>query len=107
MKYLGLIIGLLLFACASEDAVDEPIPEDEFVRIMADIYVADNLVMHEVAKDAEGREKYFGYYKTVFDKHNITKDQFNKAYDYYANDLEAMKRIVSKVQKRVAELGKE
>ncbi len=105
MRFLGAILLFSLAACSNPD--EGYIEEDKFVEILADIHLADAMVSYELGKDMDALRNVQGYYSEVFQKHNITKEEFEKSYDHYSQDLRRMKSIFEKVQKRLSEIEKE
>ena len=63
--------------------------------MLVDVYLADAMVSIDLGQDFENLEEHYGYYKSVFEKHNITPEAFEKAFNYYSNDPEKMQRILA------------
>ncbi len=102
--FLGAIL-LISIGCSNPD--EGYIEEDKFVEILTDIHLADAVVSYELGKDMDALRSVQGYYTEVFEKHGVTKEEFEKSYDHYSEDLNRMKTIFEKVQKRLRKLEKE
>ncbi len=97
-----LLIAVCLFclaACSEEE--EAPMPEDRFVEVMTDMYLADAMVAYELGKDMDQQEVVHGYYKSVYEKHGISEEEFENAFDFYSSDLERMKGLLKRVEQNI------
>lgn len=93
------ICVISMFSCSEEE--DAPMPEDQFVEILTDMYLADAMVAYELGKDMDQQDIVHGYYKSVYEKHDITEEVFEEAFDYYSSDLERMKGLLKRVEQNI------
>lgn len=105
MRFLILItiILLFLFSCSDEHSVPKGIlPPPKMQVIMWDMirageYQNNFLFIRDSA--ANKLERSLALYDTVYRIHNITKDEFEKSYDYYRSHSELMKELVDSLSK--------
>jgi hypothetical protein len=105
MKYHWLIFFILLASC-SKKAV--PIPPDIIqkklmIEIMTDVQLA------EAAKDVsmpDDKQKVTveQSYAFIFNKYHITRDQFQKSFNYYKSNPQLMEEVLTEVLNRLSEM---
>ena len=108
-KLLMLFFGMLLFSCAGsqEDALVKPenlIEKEKMIEVLADFRLVEGTVrqMAGYGKDTKELAKY--YYDKVFEKHQITLEQFQQNMEYYSQQPEVMYEISSEVVNRLTEM---
>ncbi|HNW97501.1 MAG TPA: DUF4296 domain-containing protein [Bacteroidales bacterium] len=72
-------------------------PSDKLADVLTDVYLAEGaMCLKEIHADNPGfyANKYFKY---VFDKHNVSSEQFLTSYKYYAADADEMLKIIEMV----------
>jgi len=100
---------LILAACDFSSEMDEEIqegiiPEDKMVVILADMQISE-AYLSDIRKTSERlKDSTLLYYKKVYKKNKITKDQFEKSLFFYKTDLENLEQIYTKVVVRLNEL---
>ncbi len=105
------LLGLLLFvfvATACSEKKTTLIPEDKFVKVFVDAYLA------EIAAQPYVREEKDSIINVYFDKiyeiHGVTMEEFNKTLDAMQNDPIRMDSLYSKsmelLKKMEQEIGK-
>ena len=100
---------LILAACDFSSEMDEEIPEgiipeDKMVVILADMQISE-AYLSDIRKTSERlKDSTLLYYKKVYKKNKITKDQFEKSLLFYKTDLEHLEQIYTKVVVRLNEL---
>lgn len=73
------------------------IPGEQLADVLTDVYLAEGaMCLKEIHADNPGfyANKYFKY---VFDKHNVSSEQFLTSYKYYAADADEMLKIIEMV----------
>ena len=97
---------LLFFSLASctkkvEDKIKPPddlITREEMVDIIVDMHIFDAVMASEqkkVGKKAQNQKYYL--YNSIMEKHNITRERFEKNFKYYQHDFEVMDDIYADV----------
>src|SRR6476646_7295037 len=96
----------LLVSCGSKtnSVPSRIIPKDKMVDVLVDIHLA------EAASDNHGLTKpeinlmMASRYDTIFQKHEITFEQFKSSYDYYMNHPDEFSDIYSEVVNKLTTL---
>ena len=95
-----LFFALLLYSgfvwgCDFQKSTEKPsVSEEEMVRIMADLCVADAATNGVSGYDKDSLMQM--YFKQVLQMHNITLEQHEKNVRIYANDTEKMQELLNK-----------
>ena len=92
MKY-GLIILLItiFFSCKDHTVVElkaPPIKEKDFINLLTDIHLVDALSKQKVIDDNRKLPIKFGQYKGVFEKHGVTKEDFDATMVHFSQKPE-------------------
>ncbi len=90
---------ILLTGCSRPWGV---LSHDEMVAVLLDVHVAEATmkVVDSRAKRIEKQE----YYNAVFEKHNTTKEQFDKSLDWYARHPKLLVEIYDDLKKEAVSL---
>lgn len=107
MNRLLFFIGslLILWGCSPVEPPkpENLIPQDKFVEILEDIHIGDailsNLQRHNRKEKIIARH----YYNSIYEKHDITREQFDQSMAYYAAQPEQLDGIHSQVVKNITE----
>jgi hypothetical protein len=95
---------LFLFSCSDEHSVPKGIlPPPKMQVVMWDMIRAgeyQNNFLFLKDSSANKLERSLAFYDTVYRIHNITKDEFEKSYDYYRNHSELMKDLIDSLSKK-------
>ena len=86
--FLFLLLMGFATACGKNDRPKDLIPQQKMERVVWDMVQADEFITNFVLKDSAkvnvNQERYKLYNK-VLGVHNITKEQFQRSYNYYAS----------------------
>ncbi|MFM9985767.1 MAG: DUF4296 domain-containing protein [Flavobacteriales bacterium] len=106
---LILLTTSFVFSCSAPatSAPQNLIPGDKFVDVLTDVRLLEASYGTRVGRpDTIG--KYMDtYYKMLFDKHGVLKDQFYSSYEYYLKDHENMLLMEDKVLEKLTLLQAE
>lgn len=81
-----LALLVLITACKEEKDVKPPahlIQKEKFVQVLADIHIADALMMEERLYDQELNNNKLSYYNYIYAKHNISRPLFDSTVQFY------------------------
>jgi hypothetical protein len=94
---------LLLVSCSpgkepTENTVPaEIIQPDSMVNILTEIHIAE-AILREVKADSKHKEKKAEvYFAEIFEKHKVTRDQYEKSIEFYQQRLDIYKDIYEEV----------
>jgi hypothetical protein len=79
------------------------IPMDSMVAILVDVQLIEAILKINYAAKSENQTYSEKYYDYLFEKHCITKDQFEKSLEYYQRNSESLGIIYTEV---ITELSK-
>jgi hypothetical protein len=111
IPFISLISSLFLYSCspgrsANPDATI--IPRDSMVQLMADIHLADAILINAVNHRKIQVNQIPAYYSDILQRYNITKTRFDVSLRFYSDDLEKFDKmydeILSLLNKRQAEV---
>jgi hypothetical protein len=107
MKLRFLIIILIFstaYSCGKKKADTEKavppaeiVSADEMENILVDVFLAEGAVGVSDVYHQDVRYYTRHYYNFILKKHNITAEQFQKSFEYYASELDEMEKIMTDV----------
>ena len=97
---------ILLLACSPKNEKTSVISEEKMIDILVDVQLSETYFLNN---DPTVRSKKIKslpeeYYKFIFDKHQITKIEFDESIDYYLEDLPTFKMLYDSVAVRLEKL---
>lgn len=100
---LLLLIAIFLSACKgkSEEKKGEVIDEEKFIDILVDVHIADAILT--INSDVKNPELYVpeNFYYQVLNNHGITREDFDRSIEYYADDPAVLQKIYEKVSEKI------
>ncbi len=104
MRIKGFVIGfsaamIFLLGCTRHVEVDfkkppDLIPRDSMVDIIVDLQIMEAILTKEQKtgrRQVTDNQLYL--YNSVMNKYHITRDRFDRSFEYYQSDLEVMDKI--------------
>lgn len=73
------------------------IPEGKMVRILADIHTTEATIETKVIYPDTALMVFNKEQEEIFRQHKVTKEQFEKSYDYYLEHLQEMDKLYEMV----------
>lgn len=104
MKKIIIIISfLLLISCSKNFNQNKDIlPEEKFIEITIDIQKAQALVNFKSDSLQNVRSiRLNSYNEEVLNKHNVTKEKYNKSVEYYTSKPDKFNKIMEEVVKNL------
>ncbi len=106
-----LILALILFSCSPGNVTSPDstiIPRDSMVQLMAEIHLADAILINAVNHRKIQVNQIPAYYSDILQRYNITKTRFDVSLRFYSDDLEKFDKmydeILSLLNKRQVEI---
>jgi len=99
MKYfLFILIGFLLIfsACKNDHRSDKPenlISRDIMVQVLTDVHLIEASIKLNNERKLNKEEYAYYYYQYLYEKHNITEEDFNLSLDYYQQNVDTFDTI--------------
>jgi hypothetical protein len=105
MKKSFLVIFTIIFfiACSNKNKVPKGIlPKDKMEAIIWDMTRTGEFLTNYVFKDSTINKtaKSLEWFDKVYSFHHVTKDEFEKSYEYYKKHPALLKQIVDSLEKR-------
>lgn len=104
ITYLLLITILLCCSCKSKkqvlDKPDDLISRSTLTEIIAESYVIESTI-HLAPDSLNKRDLAQQYYKELFDKYHITRQQFESSINYYIADETTAERLLTDASKNI------
>ena len=103
VKNFSLFILLFFFLLPSCDVFSDKgeceriIEEDKMVEIMIDIYLLESYIQVESRSRSSMRDSVDYYYAGLFEKHDVSKETFDKAFECYSLDGEKVTYLQEEV----------
>lgn len=70
---------------ASAPVGADVIEKNKFIQLLLDIELAEANLNFLITQDKAGSEHVFSTYKSIFEKHNVTSDEFNATLTAYSS----------------------
>lgn len=106
-RHLLILFALILLLCSSckskKQVLDKPddlISRSTLTEILSEAYVIESTV-HLSADSINKRDLTQQYYKELFERHHITKKQFESSLDYYIADETTSEKLLTEVSKKI------
>ena len=107
-----LIIPLVALAtgCHKKQVQKKPdnlISRNTIVNVIAECYIIESVVGYNPSDTVNRFMSTKAYYKDLFDRYNITREQFNASIQYYMGDEDQADKILSEASALVSKKKKE
>jgi hypothetical protein len=110
MRLAAFFILLLLAGCAADAPADRPddvLDHDKFVLVMTDVQLLEATSRKKLIRDGDPKERTAQFYKQLFDKHEITEEEFKRSYLWWNSEPELMVEVYEKVLENLSRLEEE
>jgi hypothetical protein len=102
MRFTGVIIAVLIIGIAcSRSGKSARIPENQLIKIIADIHMADAISFSKKYKEMFRNNDTVSYYSRIFAKYNVTNAQFDSTISWYSGNPEKYDLLYDKVLDRL------
>ncbi|WP_262509891.1 DUF4296 domain-containing protein [Reichenbachiella versicolor] len=94
----GALVTLFFIQCSSRQNSEKILTRAQMVSVLTDIHILEAKVQQLSIRKKDSAIKIFNSYQLdLFEKHNVTKNQYERSYTYYAErpkELEAIYAII-------------
>ncbi|MEM9050870.1 MAG: DUF4296 domain-containing protein [Bacteroidota bacterium] len=108
----GFLALTLFFLLACNESVPEVLPsdiigEEHFTKIMVDVQLIEGMKIHKLGPQRAKSPDMEAMYSQIFNRHDITQEDFHKTYDYYKSKPNQMELIYEAVLDSLSKLDVE
>jgi len=104
MKKLAILLLVLIFiSCGNEPEIVKPdnlLEKEQMIEVLYDLGLAEAAYRGRHHKDTIAEEKVRQRVFYNFSEHGVSKEQFEKSYDYYMKNPEVLVEIYNEVLAR-------
>lgn len=102
MRLVFILCFIFLFAAGCQDTAPPPPPgnaldEKQFVEVMVDVHLVEAALNQQFVRVNDTTRTSYRYYSQVFDKHGISRTEFDSTFNYYLRHPKLMNKIYKQV----------
>lgn len=100
-----LVVAMIVMACGNGDKEkrnEEVLPEEQMVELLTDIQLVESVVRVNAGED-EFLTDSVDYYSAIFEKHSVSKIQFEESMRYYTKHPADLENIYDQVLVKLSE----
>lgn len=102
--FVLLVFFLALHACESDRSSSKDykiIENDKMVDVMVDVHIIEATLRDKKISGDSLKKLTSDYYQNLFDKHNISRQDFDSSFAYYEDNVGELNNIYEKVIERL------
>lgn len=88
-RYLPFLLLLFFLSCSHQQQEEKSkrfLPKDKMIHVLLDIHLSDAMMVHDgTMKSEEQMKKVSVEYEKIFNKHEVTSQEFYSTFNYYLN----------------------
>ncbi|MCF8232796.1 MAG: DUF4296 domain-containing protein [Bacteroidales bacterium] len=96
-----VLLGFFLIMGACDRDKDSPeyriVEKDEMVDVMVDVHLVEAALRNKKLSGDSLKKLTNNYYQNLFDKHNISRRDFDSSFAYYEDNVGELNKIYEKV----------
>ena len=108
-----ILSGMIILSSCSREKEEIPsniMPQKKMIEVLSDVhYTEETIQLKNLNYSDSTRKIAYGYYKEVFQKHQITPEQFKESFEWYKSHPEVMndmyKEIITHLSEEQAKEG--
>jgi hypothetical protein len=101
---IGFIALFSIISCSSDKKENTLMSQEEFIELLVDIHKTDALLLASRNRAFIARKDFENFYKGMFEKHNITRKEFDSVFDFYSQDYKNFEKIYDEVFARLQKM---
>lgn len=99
-----LFFSFSIFGCSNDEVIPEGIVvQDKMIEILIDMELAQAKIKFVMANENNGLKDNYHYFNEVFNKHQISREEFNTNLEYYCSQPLVMQDLYVEVIERLSE----
>lgn len=105
-----LFISIVLLAACGRDTLPEGVlSKEQMIPVMVDVQIAEGSIAIGNLHGDSARQKIADYYNHIYERHQVSKEDFQKSLEYYTRHPKQMdqlyKEVLSELTRLEAEQG--
>ncbi|WP_276495783.1 DUF4296 domain-containing protein [Pontibacter litorisediminis] len=94
-RLFSILFCVSLLGCQSQsgEKPKDMIPQEEMVRILADIHTVEAMIESNVTYPDTAMMTYNKEQEKILEQHNVTPEQFKSTYNYYLENIGEMNKL--------------
>ncbi len=101
MRVIAIFSFVFILAACKDNTPPPPpdnaLSERQFMEVMVDVHLVEAVVNQKFVKATDSTRIRDRYYAHLFDKHNITRTEFDSTFSYYLRHPGLMNKIYTQV----------
>ncbi len=108
MKRMVTIIALgFILGCGGSQVPSDVIKKDKMAKVLADVTLAETKISSDPMPRDTSQYKAKGYYREVFEMHNVSQGEFKRSMKYYKNNPDVLLKVYEQVVEDLNSMEKE
>lgn len=99
MKFLKILLPLFLLAACNTELPKGVLSPKKMIPIVEDIHIVDAMLLN--SNISKGDSIALSYYAYIYNKHGISKEQFNTSIAYYAKNPKKLRKVYPQILERL------
>lgn len=100
-KWIYISLILLAFACTDRSRPEDLIERDAMIELMVDVQIAEALYSGTYQTKEGNVLNYADVFNPVYEKHGVSRQQFEKSLEWYTQDLDEITEMYDEVIERL------
>lgn len=99
-EYIYFLLICFVLSCTEKATTKIPegiLSEAKMISLLTDIQLIEGAVSKKMIDRAANKKESSRYYRKAFEKHGITRDQFDESINFYTENPKDMQEIYEKV----------
>jgi hypothetical protein len=109
-KILLVFFSCFLFGCSDSDIITVPdhmLPKEKMAEVMVDIHILEATLNIHIGNEGKIKADGSPVHINIYNKHQITKEQFEESYTFYTENPELLVEIYQLVLNDLSRLQAE
>ncbi len=94
-----MLLFLVFTSCNKKVEIPaDVLPKEKMTKVLSDIHEVESLIQFSALERNDSTKAVaYGYYKHVFQKNNVTPEQFHRSFNFYSDHLDLLDKIYEEV----------
>ena len=100
-KWIYIIAAVWLLGCVERNRPDNLIAKEAMIELMVDVQIAEALYSGTYQTREGNVLSYADVFNPVYEKHGVSREQFEKSLEWYSHDLNEITAMYDEVIERL------